>query len=668
MEKHTTKITSNSILQSGLPNDYKRAIAEYIWNGFDAKATEVNILYSANEIGTLEYLKIIDNGIGIKLDSIENTFGCFLDSEKKSTYESGEFVKGKKGKGRFAFCFFANSCIWHTKTKTDDNHFLEYDIFITDDSLKEYGIDHKNVLSNAETGTSVNFFNIHSLTGDLLDTPDFKDFLCSEFGWFLFLNKEKNIQLKINNISLDYRGIIEDFDEIEYTLNNFTFEISFIRWSRKIGDKYFFYFLDEDRKEQARKHTSLNNKAIDFHHSIYIESTYFDNFQYTPDDAPVLGFEKKNQNDSTFKKLLKVLSKYLFEKEKQFLKEQKADILLKRYNENNILPDFKNNIYEQSRKKDLETVIKEIYCIQPKIFEKLSNNQSKTIVGFLNLLLDTDQRENVLTILEGIVQLTEEERESLSNSLKRTNFSNITKLIKLLENRFKVVEILKILVFELEKFTTERNHIQKIIEENYWLFGEQYHLVSADKNMEIVLNNYFKFIEDSNSNILPKSVDSQNKLKRPDIFICRQSEYLDIENTEYSIEENIVVELKRPSVIIGKKQYNQIEDYMLAIIDNPAFNSQIRKWKFIIVGKSVDSYIAAKYESCKDKGKKFLIGGLRNFELYAMTWDDLFKSFEIKHKHLINKLEFRETLLEELQNRGVNLNDKIVNELTNKAI
>lgn len=283
-------------------------------------------------------------------------------------------------------------------------------------------------------------------------------------------------------------------------------------------------------------------------------------------------------------------------------------------------------------------------------------------------MLDTDQRENVLTILEGIVQLTEEERESLSNSLKRTNFSNITKLIKLLENRFKVVEILKILVFELEKFTTERNHIQKIIEENYWLFGEQYHLVSADKNMEIVLNNYFKFIEDSNSNILPKSVDSQNKLKRPDIFICRQSEYLDIENTEYSIEENIVVELKRPSVIIGKKQYNQIEDYMLAIIDNPAFNSQIRKWKFIIVGKSVDSYIAAKYESCKDKGKKFLIGGLRNFELYAMTWDDLFKSFEIKHKHLINKLEFRETLLEELQNRGVNLNDKIVNELTNKAI
>ena len=60
---------------------------------------------------------------------------------------------------------------------------------------------------------------------------------------------------------------------------------------------------------------------------------------------------------------------------------------------------FKLNDYEQLRKRDLENVIKDIYCVQPKIFQNLNNTQSKTIVGFLNLLLDTEQRDNILDIL-----------------------------------------------------------------------------------------------------------------------------------------------------------------------------------------------------------------------------------------------------------------------------
>ncbi|WP_238404689.1 ATP-binding protein, partial [Flavobacterium psychrophilum] len=47
MKKHTTKLTSKSIEGSGLPSDYKKAIAEYIWNGFDADASIININYDA---------------------------------------------------------------------------------------------------------------------------------------------------------------------------------------------------------------------------------------------------------------------------------------------------------------------------------------------------------------------------------------------------------------------------------------------------------------------------------------------------------------------------------------------------------------------------------------------------------------------------------------------
>ena len=48
-----SKVTlgDKSIDNAGIPSDYKLAISEYIWNGFDAKATNVDIQFKPNEIG-----------------------------------------------------------------------------------------------------------------------------------------------------------------------------------------------------------------------------------------------------------------------------------------------------------------------------------------------------------------------------------------------------------------------------------------------------------------------------------------------------------------------------------------------------------------------------------------------------------------------------------------
>ncbi|MBI1836461.1 MAG: ATP-binding protein [Flavobacteriia bacterium] len=120
MEKHTTKITSKSIEQSGLPLDFKKAIAEYIWNGFDAKATTIDIKFEANEIGYLHLLSISDNGVGIDLSSIDETFGNFLDSKKSKTLDQNGFVKGKKGKGRYSFDVFCNEATRFSNIKQNN--------------------------------------------------------------------------------------------------------------------------------------------------------------------------------------------------------------------------------------------------------------------------------------------------------------------------------------------------------------------------------------------------------------------------------------------------------------------------------------------------------------------------------------------------------------------
>ena len=110
---------------------------EYIWNGFDADATRVDLTYSTNELGGISEIRICDNGTGINFENIENTFGAFLSSEKRETKNFVDNIHGSKGKGRFSFICFAHYCKWNT-VYTDGKEFYKYSIDMDDINKNEY--------------------------------------------------------------------------------------------------------------------------------------------------------------------------------------------------------------------------------------------------------------------------------------------------------------------------------------------------------------------------------------------------------------------------------------------------------------------------------------------------------------------------------------------------
>lgn len=411
MNRHTSKITTKSIEQSGLPNDYKKAIAEYIWNGFDAGATELRLNFEGNELGYLMGFSIADNGSGIDIQTIDETFGNFLDSHKADPLNNDGFVRGRKGKGRYAFSTFANSCNWLTTFKGPEGKMLRYSIGINKGDLQNFDLADTLIVREKNTGTIVNFYNFYDLSSGMLASREFKNFLSSEFGWFLFLNREKGYKILLNEVELPYTDLIGDSEEIIHEVGDDRFKIVFIRWNQKIGDKYYFYFLGGNQKETAKKHTSFNNKAIDFHHSVYVTSPFFDNFKETIDDNPVFGFSGSNQTDPSFKSLLKALNTLVFIKEKHFIRDLQADKLINEFKAKNIFP-------AQNKTDNLEAIVKELYCTEPKIFQGLSIPQSKTLVGFLNLLLASNQGANILDIVTGVVGMSGDEYEGLSRVLQ----------------------------------------------------------------------------------------------------------------------------------------------------------------------------------------------------------------------------------------------------------
>ena len=139
---------------------------------------------------------------------------------------------------------------------------------------------------------------------------------------------------------------------------------------------------------------------------------------------------------------------------------------------------------------------------------------------------------------------------------------------------------------------------------------------------------------------------------------------------ESRMEENIIVELKAPKVPLSKIVLRQIEDYMDFIRKQPGYNSEFRQWKFIAVCKEVDEDIKSRYDAFKDKGKIGLVFQVENYEIYAYTWDDVFKSFELRHAPLLKRLKYdQEQLVKELLKEVAESEEREkVNELTDIAL
>jgi len=110
-------ITSKGIQRVLKAYNEKQAIAEYIWNGFDAHASEVRIDFKDNVLGNLESLSITDNGYGIDFGKLKQKFDPFFESEKSSQVTVPKHTSkmhGRNGVGRLTFFTFASHATWDT--------------------------------------------------------------------------------------------------------------------------------------------------------------------------------------------------------------------------------------------------------------------------------------------------------------------------------------------------------------------------------------------------------------------------------------------------------------------------------------------------------------------------------------------------------------------------
>lgn len=628
----SVEITSKGIRK--VLNKYtpQRAIAEYIWNGFDAQATVIRVVTeSESTYDTITKVCVIDNGDGIVNDLLPISFKKFYESHKslKGNVDS-RFSRGKNGYGRFTFFKFADNADWHTIYKKGDDLF-NYSIDINTQKLTDYHATEPEQIEEGATGTKVVFTNINN---DDLSTPWIYEklipYLRSEFAWYFKVYPDK--QLYINDELLDCSSVIADSEEFRQPIeldgiDNELFHCYYFQWSEKPQDEYSrFYYMDVEGNLKYQKTTHYNNKGDFFWHSVIIKSTFFNSLADIEDEEQSLFSSSPERK--VFKALNDELNKYLATKRRPFLKA-KAEVLVNDYESENLFSFIGTTPWAEYHKAFLQDFIKELYEVEPAMFMKLNPAQRKIFIRLLDQVMDTDNNGSLFKILGEVVDLDAEDKEKFANILENTKLKNIVATIQLIEDRQQTIQTLRAVNFDHTLKAGEVKHLQKLIEKHYWIFGEEFHYIcSEETKFQEALDKYkYALYGAKNEKDLIKHPD---KYKEMDLFISGQEH-------RYNRPYNLVVEIKNPTNVpeLKTEHHSQLITYVDVIMESDAFQNPAAFWTFMLIGNTISSKVT---RMMSDRFTGECPGG-DNYKIFVKTWGQVLDDAEARMNFLHEKFE-----------------------------
>jgi len=647
----TATISNESITKRFKSHKPYEVVSEYVWNGIDAKAKEVNIkLYFYNdEIQTVDKIDIIDNGDGIDFQNPDKNFDNW-DSSSKDSFDE----KGSQGRGRFSFHKIATQATWYTCHHGEHAIISAFSQEIPDYSITPIAAHNQdsNVLKNMK-GTCVSLTNITKKQAEKIPRIEqlLKEFSL-EFGWKLIIDNK--LSIKVN--STDIKPPKHRLHTFDKEIDGHNFSISLIIWDEKPNkEKSYNYYYNSEIRYVYNDLTGLNYKN-GFYLSAYITSSWFDNFNTSTNRTLSLYDDNESSpNSETFTKLKSFIKNESRRLYNEFIIEQ-ADELVEDFENKGFIPTYKHEKEEEQRLRIEHTknLIKSIHIAEPNTFNGLkSNKHKKILVALLDKITVSNENDSLLEVLEGVLDLTQEKLDTLANQIKRTKLDHIISTIEVLTKRSDTIEKLKYLFEMFSKDTKETPDLQKIIENNFWLFGAQYEIIGAEEDdfqktseklLRTITNKDQIEIEDLvNSNLSLENIRCQT-----DLFLARKM----ITYTEEigSHFKCTVIEIKRPSTVLNEKHLRQIEKYAAVINKHTGFNDPDMTFDIILVGCkiSTDDYIIKqRLKDNRGKGHKGLVFGAESrIRGYVRTWAEIFNEFDITHKHLIIQLRNQRVKIE----------------------
>ena len=425
-----------------------------------------------------------------------------------------------------------------------------------------------------------------------------------------------------------------------------TFVIKIVRWEeRPSSEKSYLYLLNQAGRAVYKQLSSFNNK-VNFYTSIYVQSSWADNFVASQDllnqsDKPA------TTDSDEWRRVLKQVSEIVENVYDDFLRRF-VEAEIEKYEADGIFPDYRgiDTGYAEWRKNNTKSIVKLIYTADPTVFSSLNKKQKKVIVRLLDKIAVSNENDSILEVLNSVLDLDSNHLNLLASQLKHTQLENIVSTIEILKQRQLAVDQLRELMNVHYKEVLETPDLQMIIENNTWLFGHRYDVLGAEEDSftKIVkkLRDGIKEIHDISESDVEDGATVDGANKQTDLFLARKIPTYDSFGRQ--IFRCIVIEIKRPSVSLNIKHLRQLDDYAGIIKRHPEFNSELMHFELVLIGRkisSVDTEIQSRMKSQVAKGEMGLVSDDERLKRYVLNWYTLLDGFQLSNDFLLNRLTLR---------------------------
>ena len=161
------------------------AIEELVWNALDADAREVKVDLVTNPLGAVDAVRVSDDGAGIDIARVDDTFGSLGGSWKRAdgvTHGLHRRLHGRRGRGRFKAFAIGLNCEWRTTLSTPDG----LKSYTLSGAAADPGVFNLDETSpGPATGTEVYITNVRPSADVLTDAGAVVSALAAKFAVYL---------------------------------------------------------------------------------------------------------------------------------------------------------------------------------------------------------------------------------------------------------------------------------------------------------------------------------------------------------------------------------------------------------------------------------------------------------------------------------------------------
>lgn len=611
------------------------AISELIWNGFDASSQRVDISYIFNNMDGLETIIVQDYGNGIPIEDAELYFSSIGDSWKKAKKKNYHHpLHGQNGKGRFKAFSLGSHVEWQTTYKNKNGLVSQYSIIGNDNNLQEFKATDPITPQIKNSGTRVIISNPYTKKANELLKDKFSRDITKKFA--VYLADSQHLSISVNGIAINPKDFQTHKKEIDITdkFEHFTehqFILTIVEWSIETDRKIHLCSMKGISLAEYEPKTKIKAKGFNF--TAYIKSDYFEEVEKNSNIQDIIELDPD---------IINIISAAVNEIQGHFRSRMATQYqdAVQQWKEEKVYPyESENQLTEvQKAEKDVFDILAvNVQNFLPN-FQKTERTSKKFMFKLIAQAI-SENPESVQKIITEVLGLHKEEQDKLAELLENTSLSSIISSATIVANRLNFLEGLTDLLFNnnTKKIFTERDQLHKILENEAWIFDEQFALTHSEKTLEHVLEKHMSLLgtrHDEGIN-LEDVLLPDGKRGRIDLMLNK------VNKPRVGEFDYLVVELKRPTKKIDSDVINQIEKYAIAVAEDERFLNTKVNWTFLAISNELDAYAKRKANQRDLPPGVIFQDGELNIKVIVKSWAEVINEAKTKLEFINQHLEYQ---------------------------